>query len=348
MNTFKNFIVLRNSHGLSASFSSFGARWVNMIVPDKFGNFEDVLLGFNNIFEYQNAEEKYHGAIVGRVCGRISDASFDLNGHRYQLAANENETTHLHGGIQAFHNCFWEEEGGVNEDGDEFVIFRYFSSDGNEGYPGNLQVSVCYTLTKDDVLKMVCKAVADSDTIVNLTNHAFFNLCGSRSCDNIFQHHLCLNSSYLIECDRNLIPTGKLRSLDGTPLDFRETSPINKALDTELYDIPHNRGFSLAYKLEGADANIRLAAILSEEKFGRQLQIHTNQPSLQVYTGYFMTGHDIGKAGYPYYSGAGIALEPQGFPDAVHQPNFPSIVLWKGEVYLHITEYRWLWNNRAK
>lgn len=337
-----NFIILRNSHGLSASFSSFGARWVNMIVPDKSGNFDDVLLGFNNILGYQKAEEKYHGAIVGRVCGRISGAGFELNGHHYQLATNENGITHLHGGIQAFHNCFWEENSGVNEDGDEFVIFRHFASNGNEGYPGNLHVTVCYTLTKDDVLKMVCKAISDADTVINLTNHAFFNLCGSHNPNNILQHYLFLNSSYLIECDDNLIPTGKLYSLDGTPLDFRKASPINEALNTELYDITRNKGFSLAYKLEGADANIRLAAILSEEGSGRQLQIYTNQPSLQIYTGYFMTGHDIGKAGYPYYSGAGIALEPQGFPDAVHQPTFPSIVLRKGEVYLHVTEYRWV------
>lgn len=329
-----------NSNGLIARFSSYGARWLSMEIPDRFGNFDDVLLGFNDINDYKSAEEKYYGAIVGRVCGRISNAGFSLNNKSFNLFANEGGKNHLHGGINAFHNCYWDSYTGINDRGDSFVEFQHFSPDGDEGYPGNLKTTVRYTLNNENVLEMVCKAVADMDTIVNLTNHAFFNLCGNRCSNNVLNHRLLLNSSYLIECDGELLPTGNLLSVKDSVLDFRNGPFIYESLCTDLYDIRDNKGFSLAYKLDDADSNIRLAAILSEENSGRKLKIYTNQPSLQIYNGYYMSGHDIGKGGYPYHSSAGIALETQGFPDAINHKSFPSIILRKDEVYLHITQYR--------
>lgn len=334
-------IKLVNSNGLTAKFSSYGARWLSMEVPDRNGVFDDVLLGFNNISTYAEAEEKYYGAIVGRVCGRISNACFSLNNKCFELSPNENGKNHLHGGVYAYHNCYWEANKGVNDKGNPFVEFKHYSPDGDEGYPGNLSITVRYTLDENNVLSMACKAIADKDTIVNLTNHAFFNLCGSNKPDNVLNHRLFLNSSFLIECDDELLPTGKLFPVEGTVLDFRKEPFINESLFTDLYGIYKNKGFSLAYKLDNADSNVRLAAILSEEKSGRMLCVYTNQPSIQVYNGYCMSGHDIGKGGFPYYSSAGIALETQGFPDAINHSSFPSIILKKDEVYMHITEYRW-------
>lgn len=330
-----------NSNGLIARFSSYGARWISMEVPDRYGDFDDVLLGFNDISTYGEAEEKYYGAMVGRVCGRISNASFSLNDKFFKLSKNENGKNHLHGGMNAFHNCYWKANTGINDKGDSFVEFKHYSPDGDEGYPGNLGVTVRYTLNNDNILSMVCKGIADKDTIINLTNHAFFNLCGSRKPDNVLKHRLLLNSSSLIECDDELLPTGKLLSVEGTSLDFREGRMISESLVTDLYGISKNKGYSLAYKLDNTDGNFRLASILSEEKSGRKLKIYTNQPSLQVYNGYYMSGKDIGKGGFPYCSSSGIALEPQGFPDAINHSSFPSIILRKDEVYMHITEYRW-------
>lgn len=334
-------IQLVNSKGLIAKFSSYGARWLSMVVPDRNGVFDDVLLGFNNISTYAEAEEKYYGAIVGRVCGRISNARFLLNNKYFKLYPNEYGKNHLHGGVNAYHNCYWEAIKGINDRGDSFVEFEHYSPDGDEGYPGNLRITVRYTLDENNVLSMLCKAISDKDTIVNLTNHAFFNLCGSNKSDNVLNHRLFLNSSFLIECDDELLPTGELFPVEGTLLDFRKEPYISGSLITDLYGISKNKGFSLAYKLDIAESNIVLAAILSEERSGRRLSIYTNQPSIQIYNGYCMSGNDVGKGGFPYYPSAGIALETQGFPDAINHSLFPSIVLKKNEVYMHITEYRW-------
>lgn len=334
-------IKLKNSNGLSAKFSSYGARWLSMEVPDRYGNFDDVLLGFNDISTYGKAEEKYYGAMVGRVCGRISNACFSLDNKSFKLSQNENGKNHLHGGRNAFHNCYWKSNTGINDQGDSFVEFIHYSPNGDQGYPGNLRVTVRYTLNNNNILSMVCKGITDEDTIINLTNHAFFNLCGSRKPDNILNHHLLLNSSFIIECDDELLPTGKLLSIKGTSLDFMKGRKISESLVTDLYGISINKGYSLAYKLDNADCNLRLASILSEKKSGRKLKIYTNQPSIQVYNGYCMSGQDIGKGGFPYFPSSGIALETQGFPDAIHHSSFPSIILRKDEVYIHFTEYRW-------
>ena len=340
LNSSVELATLKNKNGLVAQFMNYGARWIGMWTSDRKGNLDDCILGFDKLSGYVEAEEKYHGAIVGRVCGRIRNAGFELNGHPYHLIANENGH-HLHGGVQAFHTRFWKACSGKDTEENEWVAFAYTSSDGEEGYPGNLSVNVRYTLTQNDVLRMVCTAVCHEDTIINLTNHAFFNLCGSRKNKNIWEHRLRINASYLIECDEELIPTGKLLSVEGTPLDFRQAVPIGPTLDTDMFGICHNKGFSLAYAMDHANGDLRLAAVLSEPDSGRKLEIYTNQPSLQIYTGYCMDGRDVGKGGFPYYASAGVTIEPQGFPDAIHHSHFPTIVLRKGEIYSHVTEYRW-------
>lgn len=336
-------ITLCNRNGLMARFTNYGARWLAMFVPDRQGNLEDVLLGFDDLASYKEAHEQYYGAIVGRVCGRIRNAGFNLGGNYYKLAANDvygkPEPNHLHGGFEGFHCCRWDASAGINRKGEQTVLFTRLSPNGEEGYPGNLKVSVRYTLTDNDSLEIECRAVTDCLTPINLTNHAFFNLAGVQKRENILSHRLQLCSAQLIACDDSLLPTGEIISLEGTVLDFRKGRTVSEALATDYLNIRQQKGFSLAYVLSnGGDSS--LAAELYEESSGRKLSIYTNQPSLQVYTGYMMDGSDVGKNGIPYFISAGIALEPQGYPDAVHWANFPSILLDVGEEYTFKAVYR--------
>lgn len=343
-------VTLRNGNGLVAQFTNYGARWVSMWTPDRDGRMGDILLGFDTLGSYQTAGERYHGAIVGRVCGRISNARFTLGEQEYLLASNdvygEPVHNHLHGGMDAFHNCFWEYRTFLTPLGEEAVEFTKSSHNGEEGYPGNLKVKVTYLLQADNILRMECQAVTDRMTPVNLTNHAFFNLCSSSNDSgnkNISSHSLTLNASSIIECDSQLIPTGRLLPVGGTSLDFRSPRTIASSIEQEHPQIQKGKGYSLAYALdEQQPSTLHFAARLSDESSGRNLEIFTNQPSLQVYNGYFMDGTDIGKNATPYYAGAGIALETQGYPDALHQPSFPSILIDSSHPYSHITEYRFL------
>lgn len=337
--------TLHNLNGLVAQFSNYGARWMSMWTPNKQGVFDDVLLGFDSLDNYLQATEQYHGAIVGRVCGRINNARFLLDGQEHVLAANDvygkPQPNHLHGGNSAFHNQYWKAHQTVNGAGEERVIFTLFSSDGDEGYPGNLEVKVTYTLRNDNVLSMKCEAVSDRKTPLNLTNHAFFNLSGKQTGSDILSHNLRIVSDKIIECNTELIPTGKYIPVAGTDLDFTSYNKISESFQSELFTVKEDNGFSLAFALNKDTENeLSLAAELLDEISGRKLSIFTNQPSLQVYTGYFMDGSDIGKNGRPYSKSAGIALETQGFPDAVNHPEFPSVILVPGDVYHHYTAYK--------
>lgn len=336
-------ITLGNRNGLTARFTNYGARWLTMLVPDRQGHLDDVLLGFDDLAGYKKAREQYYGAIVGRVCGRIRNAGFSLGNKYYKLAANdvygEPTPNHLHGGFKGFHCCCWEASTGTNQQGEQTVLFTRLSPDGEEGYPGNLKVSVRYTLTASDSLEIDCRAVTDCPTPVNLTNHAFFNLAGVRKSVDVLSHRLRLCSARLIDCDDSLLPTGKIVPLEGTALDLRGGRTISETLATDYLGIRQQKGFSLAYALDNV-GDCPLAAELYEENSGRKLSVYTNQPSLQVYTGYLMDGTDVGKNGTPYFNSAGIALEPQGYPDAVHWPDFPSILLDAGEEYTFKAVYR--------
>ena len=336
-------ITLRNTNGLVARFSTYGARWLDMFVPDRNGCFEDILLGFSDLSDYKCASEQYYGAIVGRVCGRIKNAHFSIGEECYELAANDiygkPKFNHLHGGILGFHNRLWDSSIKENEQGEETVVFTCLSKDGEEGYPGNLSVSVSYTLTVDNSVEMVCRAVTDKVTPINVTNHAFFNLAGVRNNIDVLSHSLRLCSSQIIACDDNLVPTGDLVSVAGTVLDFRQSRQISDALMTDYLGIKQQKGFSLAYALCNKK-ECSPAAELYDKDSGRRLSVYTNQPSLQVYTGYLMDGSDVGKGNIPYYANAGIALETQGYPDAVHWECFPSVLLNVDEEYLQYTKYK--------
>lgn len=347
----KEYVTLYNQNGLSASFSPYGARWISMYVPDRFGHVEDILLGFDELSGYQQAKEQYYGAVVGRVCGRIKGADFYLGNKQYQLVGNDvygnPRPNHLHGGLAAFHNRFWNISFiGINSCNEQTVIFTLLSPNGEEGYPGNLKVSVRYTLTNYNSLEMECRAVTDQLTPINLTNHSFFNLSGVRSHTNILSHRLKIYSTQLIECDDELLPTGKLLALEGTKLDFRQGRLISEVISFDYQNIIERKGFSLAYALNKKEI-CPLVAELYDEDSGRRMSLFSNQVSLQVYTGYLMDGSDIGKGGIPYYANSGIALEPQGYPDAVHWSNFPSIFIDKDGEYVWYTKYQFsIDNNR--
>jgi len=318
--------LLRNNKGLVAKFSNYGARWLSMTVPDAKGDFADVLLGFDRIDDYLTASEQYFGATVGRVCGRIKQACCKIDGQDVVLAKNDvfgfPEKNHLHGGIDGFHRKIWDSALGTNEKNEPFVEYSRLSPDGEEGYPGNLEVKVRYTLG-DNAVVYDCQAFTDRTTIVNLTNHAFFNLSGNPA-EPVFDHFLTIFASKYIECDDQFIPTGKILAVKGSPFDFSEKQVVGR----------NRNGFSTAFALDGGKA-----AYLFDSKTRRSLTITTNQPSIQAYNGFLLDGKDIGKNDIPYCAGAGIALEPQGFPDAPNHSAFPSIILKKGELYHHLSVY---------
>lgn len=333
-------VTLKNPNGLVAQFTNYGARWVNMWVPDQHGEFNDILLGFDTLTGYMNAGEQYHGAIVGRVCGRINQARFSLCGKKYKLVSNDvygsPVKNHLHGGINAFHNQLWE----ISNETKNAVTFSLFSPDGDEFYPGNLAVHVTYLLTPENCLRMECTATTDQPTPVNLTNHAFFNLQNNKQHKSVLSHLLKIQSSSIVACNKELIPTGTLKDISNTFLDFSSPKSIAASILSGDDAVKRDNGFSVAFILDKKNTGLDLAAILEGPASGRIMEIYTNQPSLQVYTGYFMDGTDTGRENTKYFTGAGIALEPQGFPDAPNQPRFPSIIIDRNNPYKHVIEYR--------
>lgn len=285
--------------------------------------------------------------------GRIGGASFELDGRRCRLVSNDvygrPVKNHLHGGVQAFHNRFWEAETFRTPEGDEAVAFSLCSRDGEEGYPGNLQVKVTYTLRSDsDTLVMECRADTDRPTVVNLTNHAFFNLAGHTAPMNAAQQRMTLAAGRMAECDEELIPTGALTPVAGTYADFTAGRTLDEAIAAGDERVRADNGFTIAYALDGfrdgaesadGERRCRFAARLEDAASGRLLEIFTDQPSVQVYNGYFMDGSDRGHGGVPYFASAGIAIEPQGFPDAPNRPEFPSIAVDPEHPYRQRTEY---------
>jgi aldose 1-epimerase len=336
--------TLMNSSGTTCQFTNFGARWLSMRVPDKDGRSTDVVLGFNTIGEYISAGEPYHGAIVGRICGRIDDARFILDGTEYKLAENDlfgiPGKNHLHGGMNGFHRKVWDAEPFKTEAGEEGIIFSYVSPDGEEGFPGSMNTDVIYLLTNDNELILEYRAVVDKPTLVNMTNHAYFNLDGEGQA-NILGHQMKVNSEKYIESDSELIPTGMLQPVEGTPLDYRSFAAMGKGINEDHDQIIKGRGYAVAMviKEENNDLMIEAAAAYSD-KTGILLQVFSSKPSLQLYNAWLMDGSDIGKSGRPYGLSAGFVMEPQGFPDAPNHENFPSIVLLPGETYRHTDIYK--------
>jgi aldose 1-epimerase len=317
--------------------TAFGARIVALYVPDRNGRFDDIVLGYDSLREYQ-ADDAYFGAIVGRVANRIENASFELNGVRYELLRNHGPH-HLHGGPRGFSSRLWK-VGRMKKDGEESLVFRYVSRDGDQGYPGNVRIQVTYSLTNDDCLVLDYRAVSDKPTPINLTQHSYFNLAGHRSGD-ISDHYLTVKASRYTVVDSSLIPTGEIRSVEGTPLDFRNEARLGARIEDTHEQIRSAGGLDHNLVLDRRDGSRTLvyAAHLYEDSGGRTMDVLTTEPGLQVYSGNFLDGR-AGKEGICYERRAGLCLETQHFPNSPNCTSFPSIILRPGMSYQSRTVLR--------
>jgi aldose 1-epimerase len=322
--------TLKNETGVTVKITNYGGIVTELWVPDKSGVPGDVVLGFDNLAGYLG-DHPYFGALVGRYANRIAGGMFKLDGKEYTLAKN-NGINHLHGGIKGFDKVVWS---GAKLSGRDSVAVKlqYESADGEEGYPGKLNVTVIYSLNNKNELGIFYEATTSKPTVLNLTHHSYFNLAGAGNGD-ILSHDLMINASQYNVVNAELIPTGELRSVEGTPMDFRTPCPIGERIATVEGGYDHN------YILNRGDAALSLAARASESGSGRVMEVWTTQPGVQLYTGNFLDGTLKGKGGKVYQKHNGFCLETQHFPDSPNQPNFPSTILRPGETYNHTTIYK--------
>ncbi len=325
---------LVNDAGMTVSCLNYGCVITKIIVPDRSGSFENVVLGFDTFEDYLKWTSPYFGAVVGRVAGRIKDASFELDGKKYSLTANE-LPNHLHGGRKGFNSAVWRTEK-VEEETSVGVKFIYHSPHGEEGYPGNLETIVTYLLTNENELKISFEAGTDRATLVNLTNHSYFNLSGNikRDCA---EHILQLENDRFLELAPDSIPTGKQLEAANTPFDFQHGRKIADGIhSTHPQNILAGNGYDhpLVFSKKGFNT-----IVLSEAESGRTLEVTTDQPCVVVYTSNHLKG-PFSMAGIPARRHLGVCLETQGLPDAIHHPEFPSIILEPGEKYTQETTYR--------
>lgn len=329
--------TLRNTAGMTVRISNYGGTIVSWTAPDKDGNFEDITLGCDSLMGYQKGVP-YFGALVGRYGNRIAKGKFMLDGKTYNLAIN-NGVNALHGGLKGFDKVLWK---ALAVDGEEpKLVLNYTSKDGEEGYPGNLSVEVIYTLMKDNSLKIDYKATTDKATVINLTNHAYFNLSGIKESTSILDHEITLNADKFLPVDATLIPTGELKSVAGTPFDFRKAKKIGLQInDTTDVQIKYGGGYDHCWVLADSSKTLKLAAIVHEPKSGRMMEVFTTEPAIQFYTGNFLDGTIVGKGGIIYQRRMGLCLETQHYPNSPNQSKFPSTVLRPNETYQTSTVYK--------
>jgi aldose 1-epimerase len=328
--------TLTNSHGMVAKFMTYGATLTELTVPGKPGApSANVVLGFDTIEPYL-AGTPYFGATVGRIGNRIAKGQFTLNGKTYKLAAN-NGPNHLHGGIKGFDKVVWKAEVVPSKDG-QSVKFTYRSADGEEGYPGNLDATVIYTLTEANELRIDYTAITDKATPVNLTNHSYFNLAGEGN-GTILNHVMMINADQITPVDDALIPTGKLDAVKGTVFDFTTPTAIGARIDKVPGPAPVGYDHNYVLNAPAAGQALRLAARVSEPASGRVMEVRTTEPGVQFYTGNFLDGSIKNRKGVPYQKHAAFCLETQHFPDSVNHANFPSTILEPGKTYKTTTVY---------
>jgi aldose 1-epimerase len=321
--------VLTDAGGMVAKVITYGATLTELDTPDRNGALDDVVLGFDSLDGYL-AKEPYFGATVGRVGNRIAKGEFTLNGTTYHLARNDGPNT-LHGGIKGFDKRVWTAE--VVPGDAPAVRFTYVSKDGEEGYPGTVTVSVVYSITNGDELRLDYTVTTDMDTPTNVTNHSYFNLGGPEKGD-ILGHVVMLNADRFTPVDAGLIPTGELRSVGGTPMDFRQAT----AVGARIGEVPG--GYDHNYCINGGGGRLALVGSVYDPRSGRAMEVSSTEPGVQFYSGNFLDGTLVGKKGVAYKQHWGLALETQHFPDTVNHPNFPTNVLKAGETYRSTTIYR--------
>ncbi len=326
--------TLTNANGLEARIMTYGATVVSLKVPDRHGKLGDVVLGYETLDGYLKSSP-YFGAIVGRYGNRIGKGSFSLNGTQYSLPKNNGENT-LHGGIKGFDKVVWKAKQVKSKNGVGLSL-SYLSKDGEEGFPGNLSVTVVYTLTNNNELKIEYSATTDKTTVVNLTHHSYFNLAGEGG---ILNHELMINANKFTPVDSGLIPTGELRSVKGTPMDFTKSTPIGARIDQQDEQLTLGKGYDHNWVRKYNTGRLALAARVYDPGSGRVMEVATTEPGLQFYSGNFLDGSITGKAGQVYKQRYGFCLETQHFPDSPNKPAFPSTVLKPGQRYKTTTIYK--------
>ncbi|MBZ5546789.1 MAG: galactose mutarotase [Acidobacteriia bacterium] len=328
--------TLTNNKGMQAAITNFGGIVVQLRVPDRKGNLADVVLGYDDLDGYIH-DKAYLGALIGRYGNRIAQGRFTLGGKAYTLARNNGENT-LHGGLKGFNQALWRAKELPSKNGPALQL-EYLSKDGEEGFPGNLSVKVIYTLTDDNELKIEYSATTDKETVVNLTNHSYFNLAGAGNGD-ILQHQVMLRADKFTPVSESLIPTGELRGVQGTPMDFRTPTAVGARIEQDDQQLKYGRGYDHNWVLEsGGSKTPTLAATVFEPGTGRVLEVWTTEPGVQFYTGNFLDGAK-GKSGKVYQRRYALCLETQHFPDSPNQPTFPSTVLKPGQRYHTVTIYK--------
>lgn len=327
--------ILRNKNNAEAAFTNYGARIVSLSVPDRSGKLTDVVVGFAGVEAYQKTTEPYFGATIGRYGNRIAGGKFKLDGQEYSIFIN-NSPNALHGGKKGFQDVVWD----VRQVNGQTLEFSYLSKDMEEGFPGNLQVKVIYSLSDDNELMINYEATTDKKTIVNLTNHAFFNLNGEGS-GSILNHTLQINAEQYTPVDSTLIPLGKIESVAGSPFDFRKATRMGDRIEDNDIQLKYGKGYDHNYVLNPAKSGVmKAAAVVTGEKSGITMEVFTQEPGLQFYSGNFMQGKNTFKGGSKDDFRTAFCLETQHFPDSPNQPVFPTTVLNPGEVYKTNTVYK--------
>ncbi len=328
--------VLSAGGKVTVALLDFGAVIHTVYTPDKFGTLADVVLGYDDVAGYEQSNT-YFGAVIGRFGNRLKHGKFTLNGQSFQLATN-NGSNHLHGGEIGFDKRLWQ----AHWIDKACIEFSLVSADGDQGYPGRLHVAVRYRLSSDGELSVKYQAHCDADTIVNLTQHSYFNLSGDPE-QAITDHRLQIDANQITEVDDTLIPTGRLLEVNNTPFDLRKAQLLRDVIDQPHRQLQYGGGFDHNYVLNNPDIGTRRVATVRHPHSGRQLSVATDLPGMQFYSGNFLNGSEHGKSGVRYPFRGGLCLETQGFPDAPNHPNFPSVLLPKGKQY--VTETRFSFSN---
>lgn len=326
--------TLRNSHGMEARIATYGGIVTHLLVPDREGRLGDVVLGYDNLIGYLT-NSPYFGAIIGRYGNRIAKGRFVLDGVEYQLATN-NYPNHLHGGIKGFDKVVWEATPKVTPRGPALQL-HYVSPDGEEGYPGTLNVTAVYTVTEDNELRLDFTATTDKPTIVNLTHHSYFNLAGH---GDILNHEVMIVADTFTPVDETLIPYGEFRPVDGTPFDFRKPTPIGARIEQDDQQLQFGGGYDHNFVIKKPEGTLGLMARMFEPQTGRVMEVLSTEPGLQFYSGNFLDGTIVGKNGWRYEHRSAFCMEPQHYPDSPNKPQFPSVVLRPGQVYKNTIIYR--------
>lgn len=330
---------LDNGNGLKMEVSNYGATVTRLFAPDLHGNQADVVLGFDNLKDYET-KSPYFGVPVGRFGNRIANGKFTLDGKEYKVTINDEnagEKGHLHGGTKGFDKVVWEAETRDTDEGPA-IVFTHISPDGDEGYPGDLTVTLTYTLTNYNAFRVEFEAFTTKPTPVNMCQHSYFNLAGHDQGD-ILDHRLTLIANKTTPVAADMIPTGEILSVAKTPLDFRRAKRIGRDIEKEFEQLKFAGGFDHNWVLKKNPEVFCLAARLLDPKSGRTLEVFTDQPGIQFYSGNFLDGTLKGKGGVVYPKRGGLCLETQHFPDSPNHPNFPSTILHPGEKYETVTEY---------